>query len=234
MPGDVVKLAGEASPGAFAPHSLEPVVQCPGDRLRLGLSREPRQRLRQLLGSPVPDVQCHRFSLHVEQHLHCSNRHQIRVRTTRSKSRIGRDDYNRSPRAPTRPTWGAPTSSGRRRNVPPRPAARPGGGPPPPRPPPAGLPAPARSPGRAPAPPFPEETDEARNFQCRRRGRKPHHGAFRLPLPAPRRGGRPPVRQPGHHRAPHHARVERRAGHGLRAWPPGRYRGRDGGRLRPG
>ena len=96
------------------------------------------------------------------------------------------------------------------------------------------IPGPARPAVRGAIGHSQEDLHDARNFELhRRRGRKPHHRTVRLSLAAPRRGGRSPVRQPGHHRASHHARPERRAGHGLRARPPGGDRGRDGGRLRP-
>ena len=54
MPGNVVELASKTPPAALTANSVEPIVQRLGDRLRLRLSRELRQRFRQLLGSPIP------------------------------------------------------------------------------------------------------------------------------------------------------------------------------------
>ena len=67
MPGDVVEVADRVSHAAAAADSLKPVVQRLGDRLGLGLSREPRKKLCELLGSPISDVQGHSASPDFDQ-----------------------------------------------------------------------------------------------------------------------------------------------------------------------
>ena len=73
MQGKVVEFVCETSTGAMAADPFKAILQGSGDRLRLGLSREPDQGFREVLGLSIPDVQRHPTSLRVEAELHCSS-----------------------------------------------------------------------------------------------------------------------------------------------------------------